>query len=374
MNEIPAIVRQDSMTLMHDGKTWTVTRDTHPKFDAIKDALRRGDYDAIPPMLDLQTQVEEGLRDSDVGDDKYDVTVENGVVYYGGEPLHGTVTRRIIEMLRDGFDIGYMKLFLKNLMANPSKRAVDELYDFLEQCNLPITQDGCFLAYKKVNENYRDIHSNTFDNSIGAVCEMPRNRVDEDKNRTCSAGLHFCSQEYLPHFGNGRNSRVVLVKINPEHVVAIPADYNNSKGRTCRYEVVDDVTESVGGVTSFFTPDYADIYYIDGDEDSFGPLDFIDYEDDHEGDEEDDDIGIGIDDIDAEEPVDPRQIAESYKMALQLHLGHIRIKYVTVGNGEVQCYDVIEIRDVTDSTIKTVDDEGRMRTLRLSNILDWDVG
>jgi len=30
----------------------------------------------------------------------------------------------------------------------------------------------------------------------------------------------------------------MIVKINPKDVVAIPADYNNTKGRTCRYEVV----------------------------------------------------------------------------------------------------------------------------------------
>lgn len=76
------------------------------------------------------------------------------------------------------------------------------------------------------------------DNSVGKVLEMPRNMVDEDKNRTCSAGLHFCSYDYLAHFGG---ERIMVLKINPKDVVAIPADYNNSKGRTCRYEVVDEL-------------------------------------------------------------------------------------------------------------------------------------
>jgi hypothetical protein len=67
---------------------------------------------------------------------------------------------------------------------------------------------------------------------------MPRNAVDEDKERTCSYGLHFCSIQYLPSFSDSDGGKTMIVKINPKDVVAIPADYNNTKGRTCRYEVV----------------------------------------------------------------------------------------------------------------------------------------
>ena len=76
------------------------------------------------------------------------------------------------------------------------------------------------------------------DNSLGATVEMERNRVDDDKDRTCSTGLHFCSRDYLDHFGG---ERLVIVKINPRDVVSIPSDYNDSKGRACRYEVVDEI-------------------------------------------------------------------------------------------------------------------------------------
>jgi hypothetical protein len=125
-------------------------------------------------------------------------------------------------------------------MSNPSKRAVDELYGFLEKGNLPITADGCFLAYKKVRNDYLDIHSGTMDNSVGKVLEMERNEVDDNANNTCSTGLHFCSLDYLSHFG-GADSRTVVVKINPRDVVSIPADYHATKGRTCRYEVIDEI-------------------------------------------------------------------------------------------------------------------------------------
>ena len=128
--------------------------------------------------------------------------------------------------------------FMDNLYQNPSKRAVDELYGFLEKGNLPITPDGHFLAYKKVREDYKDCHSGTMDNSIGQVVEMERYNVDDNKDNTCSTGLHFCSKDYLNSFGG---ARTVIVKINPRDVVSIPSDYNQTKGRACRYEVVGEI-------------------------------------------------------------------------------------------------------------------------------------
>lgn len=171
------------------------------------------------------------------------VVVKNGSIYYADEELHSSLTRRILWGLREGFDMKNYILFLENLMENPSKRAVDELFDFLEACNMGITDDGHFLAYKRVKADLTDCYSGKFDNSPGQKLSMPRNKVDEDKTRTCSDGFHFCSFTYLPEFGVMRKNdsdRVVIVKINPRNVVAIPVDYKNAKGRTCEFEVVGE--------------------------------------------------------------------------------------------------------------------------------------
>jgi hypothetical protein len=74
---------------------------------------------------------------------------------------------------------------------------------------------------------------------IGDVVEKKRNEVDNDRNSTCSRGLHFCSIEYLPHYEGG-HGKVMIIKINPKNVVSIPVDYNNAKGRCCKYEVVGE--------------------------------------------------------------------------------------------------------------------------------------
>jgi hypothetical protein len=145
-------------------------------------------------------------------------------------------------MHASGLNIDPMLLFLENLLQNPSHRAVEGLYRFLERCELPITDDGHFIAYKLVRENFTDMRTGQFNNSVGSVVEMPRSQVDDDPDNTCSVGLHFCSIEYLKSF---HGQRLVAVKINPKDVVAIPRDYNDSKGRCSRYEVIQELPMSL---------------------------------------------------------------------------------------------------------------------------------
>jgi hypothetical protein len=218
-----------------NGQSYTIDTD-HPKYQQALEAVRQKDWTGFVNLVNISQQVQDYFNGTDV-------EIKDGSINFHGRVVHNTLTKRIIGFIREGLPHEPLLNFFKNLMENPSKRAVDELYDFLEAGELPITEDGCFLAFKNVRSNYFDIHSGKNDNSVGKVCEMPRNAVDEDKERTCSYGLHFCSIKYLPHFSDGENGKTMIVKINPRDVVAIPADYENTKGRTCRYEVVAEYKE-----------------------------------------------------------------------------------------------------------------------------------
>lgn len=230
----PAILISNSgrISAVLGGNSYTVETD-HPNYNRILDAVRNSAWESFKALVDVAASVR-----SFIGTGK--VALVNGAVTFNGETLHNSITDRILNLMNKQLPFEPMVKFLENLMQNPSKRAVDELYGFLEFGNLPITADGHFLAFKNVRKDWKDIHSGTFDNSVGKVCEMPRNKVDEDKDRTCSYGLHFCSQEYLPKF-NHADGHTVIVKINPRDVVAIPSDYNNTKGRCARYEVVAEL-------------------------------------------------------------------------------------------------------------------------------------
>jgi len=228
----PYLIQGKNIVVIIDNQPYTVTS-THIGYEKLKQAIKDNDWDTVKQVVDPAKEILEYGNGH--------VAIQGSKVFYKEREMAGVLTSRLIEMYQDGFPVEPLILFMENLMQNPSKRAVEELYGFLEKGNLPLTPDGYFLAYKKVRKDFLDIHSGTMDNSPGKVVEMERNEVDDDQNRTCSAGLHFCSKEYLPHFGTSSGDRVVILKINPRDVVSIPADYNATKGRTCRYEVIGEL-------------------------------------------------------------------------------------------------------------------------------------
>lgn len=225
----PFLIQGDNIIVVLDSKPYTINK-THILYEKVKEAIKAGDWEALPGLVEPKEVIHKFAQGF--------VQIEGSEFYWQGKPMHNALSTKMVQMLKEGFPITPLVRFMENLMENPSKRAVDELYGFLEKGELPITPDGYFLAYKRVREDYTDCHTGTMDNSIGKIVEMPRNEVDDDKDRTCSAGLHFCSLSYLAHFSG---ARTVIVKINPRDVVSIPSDYNDAKGRACRYEVIGEV-------------------------------------------------------------------------------------------------------------------------------------
>lgn len=226
----PYIITKNSLSVFIDNKPITVD-DSQPYYGAIKDAIKANDKNKVRLLLDKARAIVKFTSGK--------ASVKDGVIYYNGGELHNAVTKRILQMIGEGFDAKPMVNFLDKLMLNPSKRSVDELLGFLEANNLPITPEGNFIAYRAVTKDFKDHHTKSMDNSVGKTVEVARNSVDDDKNRTCSYGLHFCSKEYLPHFNSG-SSKYVVVEINPADVVSIPTDYNGSKGRCCKFTVLHE--------------------------------------------------------------------------------------------------------------------------------------
>lgn len=201
----------------------------HKFFDKLLEAIRNSDEAAINDIIDLASKVRT------YSDGK--VRVEDGVVYVGDEEVHNVLAERIVELMSQGIDYSFMARFLENLMQNPSYQSRQELYLFLENGNCPITDDGRFIAFKWVRDDYKDCHSGTFDNSVGQIVKMERRDVDDNRSVTCSAGLHVCTENYTK-FG----SKLMLAAVNPRDVVSVPNDYNNAKMRVCEYEIVKEVS------------------------------------------------------------------------------------------------------------------------------------
>jgi len=228
----PYLIQGSNIVVVIGNKSHTISK-THITYTKVLEAIKAGEWDSLPDIIEPKKVV--------LNYGAGNVEIQGETLFWKGKELHTGLATRMIEMLQEGFPVEPMVNFMENLYKNPSHRAVTELYGFLEKNALPITPDGHFLAYKKVRANYFDVHSGTMDNSIGNVVEMERHEVNDNKDQTCSTGLHFCGMSYLSHFGG---ERTVIVKINPADVVSIPSDYNDAKGRACRYEVIGELNVS----------------------------------------------------------------------------------------------------------------------------------
>ena len=170
------------------------------------------------------------------------VTIKGGKVLFDGKPAHGVLVSRIERFIKEGLPYEPLVAFLKNLLKNPSKHSVDQLYSFLEHEGIPITPDGCFLGYKAIRGDWKDIHTGTISNKVGQSPSMKREDVDSDPGSACSRGLHVGAYSYAKGFMQ-TGGRMVLVKVNPADVVSVPNDHNAEKLRVCRYKVMAEAPD-----------------------------------------------------------------------------------------------------------------------------------
>lgn len=213
---------------------------------------------------------------------KEDVAIVNGEVVYKGEVVHNTVTKRILQALKEGLPCDHLLLFLSKCMKNPSRDSVLELYTFLEQLHIPICTNGNFLAYKGLQSDFYSISSGKAKvmkgkvnakgqiyNGVGETIEVTRTEVDADRNRGCSFGLHAGTYEYANGFRNP-DGKLVICEISPEDVVSVPVDCNFAKLRSRKYTVIAECDKPiVQGVAKTDSSPISNKYAIRGSDGKF---------------------------------------------------------------------------------------------------------
>ncbi len=224
---LPYILTDNSLTIVVDGKALTMEK-TNPSFNNATKLLAEERFDELPELFDIPTAVEKFANGN--------ISVSDGEVRYKDEVIHNHVVGRVLDFMSEGLPYKPLVRFLDKLMENPSRRAVRELYSFLEHKSMPLTPDGNFLAYKGVRDDYTDWHSGKFSNKVGDVNEMARNYVCDDANIGCSYGFHAGSLDYAKGYGHG--GHLMVVEIDPRDVVSVPLDCEQQKLRTAKYKVV----------------------------------------------------------------------------------------------------------------------------------------
>lgn len=190
--------------------------------------------------------------------DNFTFFKENGQTQlkYKNYLIEGYLSQKLIELFVGGCtDFSHFGKFVEKLYSNPSETSRKELYYFLEYQSLPITQDGNFIAYKSVLKNGYSSNGNTNTrviqgkvntagqilNEVGAVIEVEREDVNNDRDVGCATGLHVGSFSYASNF----SEKLLAVEVNPKDVVSVPHDCNNQKCRVCKYKVLNYIEQSI---------------------------------------------------------------------------------------------------------------------------------
>tara|TARA_R110002020_G_scaffold103752_3_gene243104 strand:- start:15260 stop:16132 length:873 start_codon:yes stop_codon:yes gene_type:complete len=212
---------------------------SHPSYERLVTYLKSDNVEYFEAAYDVISRINDFCEGY--------VSCSSNKMTWDGIPMPDMFTDRILDMLQEGFPFEPMLNFLDNISQNPSDHAIVELFDFMDNKHMPITSDGCFLAYKAVDEEFKDLWSHSFDNSVGSTCEVPRSDVDSNRDRGCSNGLHVGAIDYAAQYGgidlkdrddDDDGNNIVICKVNPMDVVSVPTCSRFQKLRCCKYEVV----------------------------------------------------------------------------------------------------------------------------------------
>lgn len=227
-------ITNDTITIVVDGDLHTIHAEDD-RFEEIVRHLVTKNWEEAQRLILPATRVIEWSEGA--------FQVEDGVVKHNGRTLPDRLSSRMMRLLSEGHEVKPFMAFWERLEKNPSMRSVQQLYNFLEHENIPITEDGCFMAYKSVTMEFKDWHTGNVDNSVGVINEMPRNQISDDPQVGCHFGFHVGALNYAANFGGYEGSRkIIICKIDPADVVCVPYDDSCMKVRVCKYKVVDEYT------------------------------------------------------------------------------------------------------------------------------------
>ena len=274
MNYLVAKVTPNDVTVIIDGKHKRIRKDSPDAELVIALVKQYNSCNILTEREDIVTKIEELCNPAKKIEFNSDGRFEfdgNSAMYLKGtsDPIPEFLAKKLLEYIDKGLNVEALVNFWKNTLLNPDKGVRQQLFGFLEHNGHPITDKGYFLAYKAVKvarkydaETGEEVVSIRYDENTGERIEetlnqsmtfkpyhsgahgmtvkvgepitMPREECDSDPEVTCSAGLHVGSMEYVHDFGYS-GGVILEVLVSPRNVVAVPADYNNTKMRTCEY-------------------------------------------------------------------------------------------------------------------------------------------
>lgn len=267
------------VTVFANGKLTPPADETHPNFRAIVAACQAslaGEFIIEQDILDLFDIAAAVSRRFERLSER--VTVENGEILFDGDPCQPGLSKQILRFMDEGEDFMPLVHFMEKIENNPDAHSKTQAWDWLNNHDFTLTDDGDVVAYKGVypdgNDGFRSGHRGTaavndvlyenayIPNAVGDVVTMARTSVAWDPRSACSAGLHVGTFEYARCYAQGAMLRVI---VNPRDIVSVPTDAAGQKIRVCRYKVdaVIDAPETAAIYRSV-EDDEGGEFYVEG--------------------------------------------------------------------------------------------------------------
>jgi len=262
----PQIIRTDDSIAISTSENIFQAHIGTPAYGKLEEMISKNNYDGLQNIFDISHKLREYAKGC--------FACIDGVLYFRGIAIPNELNAKILQFCDADISPYPLIRFWENLVKNPDKDIHSRLYSFLQHNGISITNDGCFVCYKRVKDDYFDLYSQKYDNHPGQVITMARENINSSSSVTCSAGLHAAAYHYAKECYHSGSGRLVEVKINPMNVVAIPDDYNQEKMRVCEYTVVRDCNEEyVKPLYDYDDSACDDLDDIDEDTE-FGDIDF----------------------------------------------------------------------------------------------------
>ncbi len=257
------IMTTNSITLIfNDGSVLPLSSNS-ARFNAVRDALTQGNFQDACDYVDAASLIARKTKGV--------FEVVNGCVMIDNEDLPPSLSDRLLAFIEQDIETTPLVNYWLNLRDNPNPDSKASLFDYNEANDSSITVDGCFIAFKRINDQFRDHFTDTVDWSPGSRPHMNRKDCDEDRNNTCSKGLHVATFNYA--MNAFRNGPMVEVKVNPRDVVAVPFEYHSEKMRVCDCEVIKVCDGPREEVEIIYTDDDSYQFIEDDDNDHLHEID-----------------------------------------------------------------------------------------------------
>jgi ribosomal protein L7/L12 len=131
--------------------------------------------------------------------------------------------------------------FFKRLapVIQARKHSGEDLMKFIKKSEMPLTNSGRIIAYKRViassDEGYvTDCHTKIIKQRVGSRVSMRVDLVDSSRHNSCSTGLHVANLGYL---GSFYGDKTLIVLVDPENFIAVPQG-EDTKARVCSYDII----------------------------------------------------------------------------------------------------------------------------------------